>query len=256
MALLQLLLELHRQSPSPTIQWYGQTHPIPLPGGVATSSGWFDLTHSLPSVYTNYKYDYLPHPSFATRRRYVPDSIWPANPPRNNIYANDDCLLHPLVSPITAPDWTNAPPLLFLTGEEQLADENRLVAIRARSTSSSSPVIYEEYAKLPHCFCLLLSPGAHPASRKCYESWAAFCRDCVDPSKRAGLKSKATIVHPKTLKERQVDWDELFPGDKSLEQIKQGMRRALDERFPRAGAEEKEKGESGGKKAQGTEVVV
>lgn len=68
-SLLALLLHLQRQaseSDAPrSLYFVGHTVnlPIPLPGGVATSSPWVDFTRSCPSLTTNAHYDYLPVPS-------------------------------------------------------------------------------------------------------------------------------------------------------------------------------------------------
>ncbi|KAI9831846.1 MAG: hypothetical protein M1826_002878 [Phylliscum demangeonii] len=195
LALLQLVLELGRQSApqGPRLRWFGRQVALPLPAGVAVNSGWYDIVHSLPSVHANAPYDYLPVPPApppaavpTAAAKFPADAIWPATPPRPDLYADESCLLHPLVSPVTARSWAGAPPLLFLTGQEQLEDENRLVAARAMTSSSSSssssvPVVhYLRYAAMPHCFCLVLSPAAHPAARHCYERWAQFVAACVE----------------------------------------------------------------------------
>ena len=193
MSLLQLILELHRQDPNPTVRWFGKVVSIPLPAGVATNSAWLDLTQSLPSMQTNARYDYLPEPSLSSQSRYPPDDIWPSDPPRDHLYVDGSCLLHPLVSPVTAPSWHRSPPLLFLTGQEMLSDENRHVAAQAAS-AAVSPVVFYEYQTMPHCFALALS--WLPATKHCFEIWADFIVSCVeDPD---SIRSKAIILSPKS----------------------------------------------------------
>lgn len=202
LVLLQTILELNRQGLS--ITWNGAARELPIPAGVATCSPWTDITHSSPSCTTNQKFDYLP--SLADQHgqtRYPPDAVWPASPPRRNLYAADAVLCHALVSPLAAGSWAGSPPLFVETGEELLADEARHVA--AKAAQQGVTVVYEEYARMPHCFAMVLE--ALPASRMFFASWARFIRTCVE---RPGeLKTEAKVVAAKTLEERSLVVTEL-----------------------------------------------
>lgn len=39
--------------------------PLPLPGGVATNAAWTDITRAMPSITTNWHWDYLPYPTIS-----------------------------------------------------------------------------------------------------------------------------------------------------------------------------------------------
>lgn len=239
MALLQLLLELHRQPTPPVMRWFERDVPIPLPAGVAVLGGWLDTTHCFPSIQTNAKYDYFPDLAYASPSRYAPDDVWPTNPPRSNIYANDSCLFHPLVSPITSPSWTHSPPLLFLIGQELLADENRYLASQAASSPSPAPVvILHEYQAMPHCFAPIFSNlQTHrlAASKHCFESWAAFLTNCVVAPPPP--HSQATTFAPKTLAPTPLEVTKLSPFTKDDVRARMTMVLQANRRlYPLAGA--------------------
>ncbi|KAI9798164.1 MAG: hypothetical protein M1833_004913 [Piccolia ochrophora] len=221
-SLLQLLLTMHRLSPGPhppTIRFNATTVPLPLPAGVAANSGWFDLTHSLPSVTANYKTDYLPPPCICPRTHFPPCRMWPSpspgqgappsSPPRDDIYTDTGSqLLHPLVSPVAAESWAGSPPLFLVTGDEQLADESGFVA--ARAAAQHVPVVYERYETMPHCFAMTL-PWLD-VSRRCLRSWAGFATECVARAAATAegeadsLRTSGTVVGAgKGGGEREVD---------------------------------------------------
>ncbi|KAK0117748.1 hypothetical protein ONS95_012074 [Cadophora gregata] len=215
LVLLQTLLELQRQNL--TITWNGTEQSIPLAAGVAVCSPWTDITHSSPSCSTNRKFDYLPSLAETNAStRYPPDSIWPANPPRKNLYAEDAILCHPLVSPLAAKDWTGSCPMFIETGQELLTDEDRYVAMVA--ARQGVKVVYEEYETMPHCFAMVLE--TLPASRMFFESWAGFIRGVVD--RPDGVEGKGRVVKPKTLEVKVVDVKGL--SERSGEEVRKGMR--------------------------------
>ncbi|KAI9051259.1 hypothetical protein LZ554_005360 [Drepanopeziza brunnea f. sp. 'monogermtubi'] len=199
LVLLQTILELSRQGLKVT--WNGTERALPLPAGVATSSPWTDITHSSQSCTTNQKYDYLPSLASSEHglKRYPPDALWPASPPRKNLYAEDAILCNPLVSPLAAKSWAGSCPLFIQTGEELLRDEGRHVA--AKAAAQGVRVCYEEYERMPHCFAMVLE--TLPASHVFFASWAGFMARCV--SEPQAIVTSGKVVRPKTLDESSVD---------------------------------------------------
>ncbi|KAJ3474649.1 hypothetical protein NLG97_g9749 [Lecanicillium saksenae] len=208
MSLLQLLLELRRTNVR--VAWFGEDHEIPLPAGAACNSPWLDVTHSfIPhSGSKPLKYDILwePDPEGSWQKNPCPDHIWPANPPRRNYYAEDHLVMHPLVSIIgTRPaDWAGAPPIYICAGWEQLGMESRVFARRI-ATQTKVPIVFEEYAAMPHCFAMILPKT--PAAAHCYDKWASFMKRCVNEP--GTITSKATRIRPRTLAEEDIDFEKL-----------------------------------------------
>jgi len=200
-ALLQLILQLHRTAPAgqpPTITFHGAAVPVPIPAGVASHSPWFDITRSLPSLEANAAYDYLPAPS-ATPAAFPPCAIWPASPPRAEIYCDGGAVTHALVSPLAARDWAGAPPAFIGCGEELLADEDAVVA--ARLARQGRVVAWEQFEAMPHCFAMIFEArGAGPLF---LDRWAAFIKMAVESP--AELKTKGTFTTAKKLQSKEVD---------------------------------------------------
>jgi acetyl esterase/lipase len=198
-ALLQLLLQIHRMNPNPTVKFHGKEVDIPLPAGVAMTSPWIDITRSLPSIESATLYDYLPTPSSTDKREFVPDAAWPANPKRADLYCESSALMHPLVSPLAAKDWSKSPPLFFSVGEEMLRDEDAVFAQRA--VAQGVKVVWREFEAMPHCFAMLLeaNPGA-PVHQK---EIGTFCRDIVE--KPEGVTTNGVFISAKTLARKDVD---------------------------------------------------
>lgn len=194
LVLLQTLLQFRRQGAKVT--WNGQEREVPLPAGVATCSAWADITHSSPSCEMNKKYDYLPPVSANPDGYSFPsDEAWPTNPPRNNLYAEDAMVCHPLVSPLSAKSWEGSCPLWIETGEEILTDESKFVATKA--ARQGVKVVYEEYGSMPHCFAMLLE--TIPASRLFFDRWAMFITDVVERPEE--LKAGGKRIVAKSLRE-------------------------------------------------------
>ncbi|KAJ4305266.1 hypothetical protein N0V90_000797 [Kalmusia sp. IMI 367209] len=203
MALLQLLLQVHRSYQGeglPKVRWYGKDVEIPLPAGLALSSPWLDVTRSLPSIENLAKYDYLPPPSHTQGMNYPPDSAWPANPPRADLYCEGSALMHPLVSPVAALDWTNSPPIFFGLGQEMLRDEDAVVAKRLHA--QKCVVRWREFEAMPHCFAMMLE--ALPASTTFFEEFTKFCTEVVDGKV---TQSEGEKLLAKTLKREAVHLD-------------------------------------------------
>ena len=223
-ALLQLILQLHRTTQNPTVKFHGATVAVPLPAGVTANSGWFDISRAMPSLLSNAKYDYLPPPkSDDTLSKFPADAIWPATPPRGDLFCDLTLLDHPLVSPLAAESWEGAPPLWLCTGEEMLTDEDCVVTVRA--TSQGVKVQFEQYEAMPHCFAMLI-PSLATADR-CMRSWGDFCQRCVEEP--ASVQTKGTFVHAKTGKEDDVDVSKVT--SLTLEEAKALMREAKIKRL-------------------------
>jgi acetyl esterase/lipase len=202
--LLQTLLEFRRQNLK--IRWNGEDRDVPLPAGLALNSPWMDITHSSPSCETNAKYDFLPSQSVSPEgMEFRPCSIWPANPPRRNLYAEDAYLCHQLVSPIVAKSWEGSPPIWIVTGEELLSDEDKYVAMVA--ARQGVQVVYDEFEAMPHTFALILE--GHEGGRKCFTNWANFINSCVEDPK--SIKTVGRKYKARTLEESEVDVLTLSP---------------------------------------------
>lgn len=199
-ALLQLLLHLHRSSPgsAPTVLFHGSRVPIPLPAGLALTSPWIDITRSLPGVEGMTQYDYLPPPSQTDTREFPPCPVWPASPPRADLYAEGSALCHPLVSPLAARDWSASPPLFFSVGQESLRDEGAVLARRAAGQGVS--VRWREFEAMPHCFAMLLD--SNPGAPVHYSEFAGFCRDVVEGK---GVVTDGVFIKAKSLERSEVD---------------------------------------------------
>ncbi len=221
LSLLQTLLQLQRQGTP--VFWQGEARTVPLPAGVAVNSPWMDITHSSPSCETNAAFDYLPslktQLSFEQRRPRC--AAWPASPPRHMIYAEDDMVIHPLVSPLLAKSWKGAPPLWICTGKELLEDEDKFTA--ARFYEDGAPVVFEEYEGMPHCFALLFAQI--PEGKRCLEGWAGFGKRVVE-GRREDNESRFTMIKAITLREVEVEFEGLKPY--SMEEIRGKIARRME----------------------------
>ncbi|KXL47112.1 hypothetical protein M433DRAFT_186660 [Acidomyces richmondensis BFW] len=224
-ALVQLILQLHRTSSgAPKVFFNGREVEVPLPAGATANSGWFDICRSMPSISTNFKYDYLPLPNHDDAvSRFPKEKIWPTNPPRGDLFCDLSLLDHPLASPLSAESWRGSPPLFLITGEEMLADEDKVVASRA--AAQGVIVQYEEYEGMPHCFAMLLPYLS--TSDRCFRSWGDFCRRCVEEPD--GLKTNGTFIHAKTGKEETLQFSNLT--ELNLEKVKKFMQEAKRRRI-------------------------
>ncbi|KAL2146763.1 hypothetical protein VTI28DRAFT_2598 [Corynascus sepedonium] len=200
LALLQLILHLHRNSH--TVLWHGASRAIPLPAGVAVNSPWMDMTHSSPSCATNAAFDYLPtlDQQLAAEAKRPPCAAWPVSPPRRHLYAPDSLLGHPLVSLLLARSWVGAPPVYVCAGWELLADEGKFAA--HKMWREGVKVVWEEYEAMPHCFAMIF-PYLREA-RRCLEGWAGFIKGVVEGGPEA-LESRFLTVKARSLEEVAVE---------------------------------------------------
>ncbi|KAL4882862.1 alpha/beta hydrolase fold-domain-containing protein [Aspergillus karnatakaensis] len=183
LVLLQTLLTLHRTTT--TIPFHKTQTPIAPPAGTAVSSPWCDITRSMPSIFANAPFDYLPTPAArypsATEPFSPPpipkDEIWPASPPRVDYFVNSETITHPLVSPLAAPSelWKGCPPVFISVGEEGLTDEGLITARKMHRAGVD--VVAEQVEGMPHCFALVM-PGS-VRGRAFYDGMGAFCVQAV-----------------------------------------------------------------------------
>lgn len=226
MALLQLILKLHRSSPSgetPKVRFNGRDVEVPLPAGVALNSGWMDLTRCMPSIYSNSHYDYLPAPPSTDEVLHFPkDDLWPTDPPRGDLYCETSMLCHPLVSPLAAKDWRGSCPVYFVYGQECLTDEGKIVA--RRLVRQGVPVRYFEFEAMPHCFGMIFEHLE--GSKKCFASWTTFIKDVVDGK---AIQTSGVLVAAKTYKETEFNVAELL-SEISDEEVDRRMKEAREKR--------------------------
>ncbi|KAH6682377.1 alpha/beta hydrolase fold-domain-containing protein [Plectosphaerella plurivora] len=201
LALVQTLLELRRQGRK--IAWYGEERELPMPAGVGINSPWMDILQSSPSCVGNGKYDYLPSVDKQRAAVFPSCEIWPASPPRGQIYAEDALLAHPLATLLMARDWTGAPPTYICTGWELLADEDKYIAQKLQSQGVK--VVFEEYEGMPHCFAILLTDI--PAARRNYSQWTGFLKQAAEAPDL--IESRAMTVKAKTLEEVELHFSGL-----------------------------------------------
>ncbi|UKZ53444.1 hypothetical protein TrVGV298_007236 [Trichoderma virens] len=204
LALLQLVLQLRRLDID--IQWYGEKRKVPLPAGVSCVSPWVDITQSSPSWHVEdaHPYDYLPRIRPDFEARVPPCEIWPANPPRKFIYADNDLAVHPLATLIMNRSWEGSPPVWMCTGWEILSYENKAFAMKL--FADGVPLVFEEYEAMPHVFPLFLTRA--PSSRLCVESWIRFIRRAIENPK--SIEASATTIKAPTLEEVPLNFDELL----------------------------------------------
>ncbi|KAE8387750.1 Alpha/Beta hydrolase protein [Aspergillus alliaceus] len=206
LVLLQTILTLRRVSP--TVRFHGQETLVELPAGLAMSSPWCDITRSMPSVVDNALYDYLAPPSQVPETLFQPprvpaDSVWPRNPPRVDLYANADAIIHPLVSPLAARKelWKDSPPIYMNMGEEGLADEGLILARKMHQVGV--PVVVEQFEGMPHCFGLIMIKT--PAGKRFFDGMSKFCNDVV--AGRVGSPGNLTYIGYKLRSTREIPLD-------------------------------------------------
>jgi acetyl esterase/lipase len=221
--LLQLILQLHRTAPAgqtPKLKFHGKEVEVPLPAGLALTSPWLDVTRSLPSIEGLVEYDYLPPPSQTMKMKYPECDVWPTKPRRADMYCEGSALLHPLVSPLLAKDWSGSPPMFFSLGEEMLTDEGAVLAQRAHRQGVK--VIWKEFEAMPHVFALMLDWLKE--SDYHYDETAVFCNAAIAGEIK---ESSAEYVKAKSLEKEQRDPSKLtdITEEQVVELTKKGKER-------------------------------
>lgn len=202
-ALTRLLLQLERDEQP--VMWYGELRNVPLPAAVACNSPWLDIAQSTHGwdLATPAHFDYLPKPEQSSWSDAPACGIWPAEPPREHIYVDDDLAAHPLASIVMPGSWKGAPPMYMCTGWEILAYEDKYLA--KRLVEDGVTVVFEEYEAMPHCFALILSKI--PGAVRCLQGWAQFILDAVDQP--ASIPSRAILIKSISLEESELKFEEL-----------------------------------------------
>jgi len=185
--------------------------PIPVPSGIAVLSLVGDFLHSLPSFEANRVHDiFLEVPWY--HLDYPSCPIWPASPPRPDIYCPTASCLHPLVTLALVKSWVGAPPIWLASGEELFADGAKAVARRA--ALQDVDITWTQFDAMPHCFPMVPGLTHSRQARMLMEKWATFCRECVDGSIVGRKRVKASRVGFKDAREQHVDLED--PRDPSL----------------------------------------
>ncbi|KIW08278.1 uncharacterized protein PV09_01198 [Verruconis gallopava] len=197
-SLMQLLLQINRSLEGNKVRFHGAEIEVPLPAGMAMNSPWLDINRCMPSIWANAKYDYLPPPPENGDPEPPPCDIWPANPPRADLFCEGSALCHPLVSPLAAMDWKGAPPCFVVTGEECLADEDKILCQRMHAQGVK--VVWEQYEAMPHVFCMVFEKTK--ISEMSFEGWANAIKSFVE--KPAEVESKGIWVTAKKLEIKVV----------------------------------------------------
>jgi acetyl esterase/lipase len=233
LVLMQTILQFHRTSTSPDgphIKWRGQQVAIPLPAGAALNSPWCDITLSMPTQESNAKFDYLPPPSRSRPDRHSQCPLWPADPPRANLYCDGGALTHPLVSPLRARSWEGCPPIYFCVGEELLTDDGKVVAQRA--ASQGVRIVWDQFEAMPHCFAMILQSSN--GARLCFEKWGEFCRRAVEAANNGdgeGVKTEGWFISAKTLGKQPVDVKQLTElSDEEVVKLSEAGKRKMIEK--------------------------
>ena len=106
-----------------------------------------------------------------------------------------------------ATNWDGAPPIWLACGEELTTDYGKVLAQQA--ASQGVKVVWEQYEALPHRFPFLPVLSRSIQARRCYDSWASFCRNCVtDPG---AVVSGGTFIDFCNGNERDVPLRNLLP---------------------------------------------
>jgi acetyl esterase/lipase len=228
LGLLQVLLNLKRNGVS-TIEFHGRKVKLELPAGLTLLSAVGDLTNSLPSYKENFLTDWFPAYDPKNLPGFPTCEIWPADPPRGNIYCDVSILDHPLVSPTASRDWTGSPPLWFASGQEMIVDAPKLIAQTAFSQGTT--VVFQEYESMPHIFMTQFLDSSQ--SRKCWSDWAGVCKSLINAD---AITSKAEFIKAKGLQIEQLDLTKLTV--LTVEEARRRMRQAAKAMTPFTGRTE------------------
>lgn len=192
-SVMQLILQINRSPAGPKVKFHGAELDVPIPAGWAMNSPWLDVNRSLPSIWDNAKFDYLPPPPETDAPEPPPDDIWPSDPPRADLFCDGSALCHPLVSPLAAMDWKDAPPCFIVCGEECLSDEDKVLA--QRLNAQGAKVIWEQYEAMPHVFCMVFEKTK--VSNMSFDGWAKAIKQFVE--KPEAVENKGSWVTAKKL---------------------------------------------------------
>ncbi|KAI1321066.1 hypothetical protein EDD11_008647 [Mortierella claussenii] len=177
---------------------------LPMPAGVIGLSPWLDLLHSLPSVLTNSRSDYIPEEGFTQGGRgsvkklaqlataIGMDEILLKHPdiPEIQYYATNAVLDCPYVSPLVVKSLEGASPMLVIAGDgEMLRDES---IVFAEKNAGASPILHLlMYDDMPHVFPMF---DFVPAAADALEQAGDFIRSVTGSgSASAALDNKKYV---------------------------------------------------------------
>ncbi|KAG0053304.1 hypothetical protein BGZ83_001343 [Gryganskiella cystojenkinii] len=192
---------------------------LPMPGGVVGWSPWLDLLHSMPSVLTNARSDYLPAEGFTqggqgSLKRIArlaattqPEDTILHHPelPKIQYYATNAALDCNYVSPLIDKSVDGACPMLLITGDgEMLRDE--AIVFAEKNAKSSADLHLLVYDDMPHVFQMF---GFLPSAVHAMEASADFIRKvtCRGP----GVEHRRS-VRVNVLGEERALEDGVVPG--------------------------------------------
>ena len=145
------------------------------------------------------------------------------------MYGDGSALCHPLVSPLAAKDWKCAPPILIVTGEEMLSDEDKVIA--QRISKQGGVISWLQFEAMPHCFNMMMEWLGE--SRMAWNEYAGFVKNVVEGNVTEG----GWFVEAKSLKKREVDIRKLTElTDQDVDRLMEESRRKMEEgvRVPEA----------------------
>ncbi|KAK9479971.1 Alpha/Beta hydrolase protein [Lipomyces japonicus] len=188
---------------------------FPIPAGIISISPWIDQTRSLPSESSIKigKYDYIPPANYYPLIK--ESESWPVENKRYWHYAENNAIIHPLVSPILTPSWRNAPPLLVIVSEERLLDSGLLLAKFYKESGNKVRIYFHE--KLPHVLHLL-GPD-QPSVAKSYAEISNFIKAIVQADNSTNFEQKEVTINLQG-SERPLDRQML---DLTYDQLKKRM---------------------------------
>ena len=201
LSLIQVILAARRQQGTeiPIVRFHGRHVELKMPSGLSFLSLSPDQTLSPPSWSADVSSDIFPDTLLALDPRYPTCELWPAEPPRGNLYCEVSMLDHPLVSPLTARDWVGCPPIwIAIGGRERLIDSARFVAQNAARQGVT--VVWEEYEAMPHIWPLLFPTW--PQTLRCWENWA---RACSSFASGASTTTSGNRFQVGSLQSQQID---------------------------------------------------
>ena len=201
LSLIQVIIATRRQQGTefPIVLFHGRHVELKMPSGLSFLSPSPDQTLSPPSWYTKVSSDIFPDTLPALDPKYPTCELWPAKPPRGNLYCEVSMLDHPLVSPMTARNWVGCPPMwIAVGGGERLIDPARFIAQNAARQGVT--VIWEEYEAMPHIWPLVFPTW--PQARRCWENWA---RVCSSFARGTPTTTSGHAIQVESLKSQQVD---------------------------------------------------
>ncbi|CAO3570611.1 unnamed protein product [Mortierella alpina] len=138
---------------------------LPMPAGVIGWSPWLDLLHSMPSLLSNARSDYLPAEGFtqggqASLQKLAklaatlkPDDVLLHHPelPDIQYYASNAVLDCPYVSPLVTKSLEGLCPILVIAGDGEMLRDEAIVFAR-KGVDSSVDVHLAVYDDMPHVF--------------------------------------------------------------------------------------------------------